>query len=453
MTSPAEQPAVGGIPRHFRLIVLDGLLWTLSVSFIEYQTVLPALAHRLTGSTVMVGVIACALPIGWQGPQFVVARKVETWSVKMPMYKVGAWINVACNALAITLLFFGGAVPARILFWSIVVLLWGAMSGIGVLAVPWMDITSKVIPVALLPRLFSYRRLAGGFCGIGAGLVVRYILSPASGLTFPRNYGVLFLLCGLVAASAFLVFSQVHEPPGLVPKQRRSLADHLRLGPQLLRADPNYRWYLIVRCGLSAAVMGLPMLMPFAQERLSNDPSLVGALVSVTMFAATLSNLLWARLGDRYGAVGVVRATALLALVPPAVAWGVGRLPAVTWTVAGHSVSVPLLVFSVAFMAGGALNHGLMIGGTSYLLEVAPELVRPTYLGFLSAVTIPLSALPILAGLIVGSFSYETLFLLCVVFGVFASAATRRLGGATPVDELVRRGIDLKLREEEPRPE
>jgi len=435
------------VRRHFNLIVLDGIFWTLSTSFIEYGTVLPALAHRLTGSAVLVGVIACALPLGWQWPQLLIAGQVEKRPLKMRTYKLGAAINVVAMTAAIALLLVGEAIPPRLLFWAIVVLLWLAMSGVGVLAVPWMDISSKVVPRRALPRLFAFRRLYGGFLGIGAGFFVNFILDRRSGLGFPHNYGVLFLLCGFTAALAFLTFMQVREPVGAVASRPRSLAEHLRVGPSLMRADPNYRRQFRLNLCIGLATMCMPMLMPFALERLGARAAVSGVFVSATMLAATLSNLVWARLGDRHGPRGILRVAAWLVVVPPIVALVAGHLPASVAAIGPGEVDLRIAVFALAFMASGALSHGLMTGGPTYLLEIAPEQVRPTYVGFNSALMMPVATLPVAAGAFAARFSYRALFALCIGFGLLARLLIRRLGDPLPAAELVRRGIDLELDE------
>ena len=427
--------------RHFLLIVLDGVLWTLSVSFIEYGTVLPALAHRLTGSTVLVGVIACALPLGWQWPQLLIAGYIERRPRKMPTYLLGAAINMVSMLAAVALLFHGDAIPPVRLFWAVVVLLWLAMSGVGVLAVPWMDLTPKVVPMRAVPRLFAYRRLFGGVLGFGAGFVVNHVLSARSGLRFPDNYAWLFLLCSLAAGMAYVTYAQVREPERRLPRKPRSFRARLRLGPALMRADRNYRWHFASQCCLSLGTMCLPMLMPFALERLGAKASVSGVFVSATMLAATLSNIVWARLGDRRGPRGIVRATAWLVAVPPLIALLAGSLPS---TGSGDwYADVRILVFMLTFMASGALSHGLMTGGPTYLLEIAPEEIRPTYVGFLSTIMMPFTALPILAGAFVARFSYRALFLLCIGFGLLSRAVVRKLGDPLPEAELIARGIDL----------
>ena len=59
-----------------------------------------------------------------------------------------------------------------------------------------------------------------------------------------------------------------------------------------------------------------------------------------------------------------------------------------------------------------------MVGFMTYMLNLAPPKIRPTYLGFLNTVLFPLSFLPVLAGKLVTGFAINTPLLSLAMPGI-----------------------------------
>jgi len=88
----------------------------------------------------------------------------------------------------------------------------------GLVNIPFMDVVGKVIPARRRGAFFGQRMFYGGILALGGSSVVGFLLGE-SGLPFPINVSVMFVLSavfyGLTAWSCILV----EEPPGpLVPR-------------------------------------------------------------------------------------------------------------------------------------------------------------------------------------------------------------------------------------------
>jgi len=83
---------------------------------------------------------------------------------------------------------------------------------------------------------------------------------------------------------------------------------------------------------------------------------------------------------------------------------------------------VPMLLVFATVVAGSFFAQAKMVGEQNYLLEIAPERRRPSYLGFNSAMQLPLALVPVLAGAVVDRFSYAPLFVLSALGGGLAVA-------------------------------
>jgi len=105
----------------------------------------------------------------------------------------------------------------------------------GVAAVPFLEITSKTVPVNKRGAFFAGRRVIGGVLGIVAGLVIAAVLGgdPGamwaqsgvyrqvksmvdavgwSGHAFPHDYGILILLGAVISTGGVVAYMFVSEP-------------------------------------------------------------------------------------------------------------------------------------------------------------------------------------------------------------------------------------------------
>ncbi|MBN2310787.1 MAG: hypothetical protein JXR94_17570, partial [Candidatus Hydrogenedentes bacterium] len=72
--------------RNFILCVANGGLVMMGAAFFSPGTVLAALAQRLTGSTVCVGLLVSLGQVGFTWPQLFAGNLVEPFKRKMPVY-------------------------------------------------------------------------------------------------------------------------------------------------------------------------------------------------------------------------------------------------------------------------------------------------------------------------------------------------------------------------------
>ncbi len=233
--------------RNARLVIANGAVMQMAMSFASSDTVLPAFMQMVTGSSIMVGVAHTIMRVGWAWPQVFISRVIESQPRKMGtllgagLARAGIWVLLA------VVTFFAGdpyGVWYLVLFFSIYAV---TTSLSGVSNVPWMDIIGKSIPSEARVRVFALRRLVGGLLAIATGVVVSFVLSEASGLSFPQDYAVLFLLSAIFTALAIATFALIRERTEEVRKERLSLRRYLASGVALLKEDDDYRRLLALR--------------------------------------------------------------------------------------------------------------------------------------------------------------------------------------------------------------
>ena len=81
-------------------------------------------------------------------------------------------------------------------------------------------------------------------------------------------------------------------------------------------------------------------------------------------------------------------------------------------------LSLPVLVFLLVFATAAPAMSANGMGYTNYLLEIAPETRRPTYVGFMYTLATPLAFSAWLGGLLADATSPQVVFVVSQVFAV-----------------------------------
>lgn len=409
------------VRRNFWLLIANGASMNSAMTFVSSELVLPAFVQTLTTSSLMVGLAGALMRIGWAWPQVFISRIVEPMPRKMRFFVYAGTCRTLVWALVGVFTMWLGTERPGLLLVVFMICYAVATSFMGITSVPWMDIIGKAVPASDRARMFAVRRLAGSVVSIAAGVVIGYILSERSGLAFPDNYGLLFILSGLGTGFSVVVFALIKEPVKQVPKKRLPLGTHLRNGLRLLRDDANYRRLCVLQFLWAFSMMGSPFYVPYAIQDLQMDVTFVGFFVAVTQFSSISSNVVWAWIGGKKGnhallAVGTYFLGVSI-LVPLTVPW-VPREMIDPLAILGLSypIDARIAYYALTFVFSGFAQSGMYTGRMTYILDIAPEDRRPTYTSFMNAFVLPQGVLPIVGGLLVALISYEKMFMVALAF-------------------------------------
>jgi len=428
---------------------MNGMLVNLGNAFVDPFTVLPVFITTFGGSSVLVGFVTAAFTAGWFFPQVFVSGIAQARRRVLPIYAASAVFRfVGFVGAGASIFWIDPAHRTTVLACVIGGLALNAFAS-GVAGIPFLEITSKTVPVNQRGAFFAGRRVMGGSFGVLAGLLIAAVLGGdpgalwtqtaayravksfalATGLAgheFPYDYGILIMIGGVVSAAGVISYLFVEEPPAahVVPRValRRQLADGFRM----LRAMPDYRTFLWMRVFYQLTAMSFPFYATFAYVRLGFPQGSVGVFVSIWVGAGVLSNLVWGRLLDRRGNRVVFVSTAAMSVLPPIVILLLsGRA-----TVATGAGTIGWGLFGVVastFLLNGFVRSGRFIANQTYLLESAPPNRRPLYVGFMNTLSFPFMLSPILGGLVVALVGYRVLFVLGGLSAIANLVASARL--------------------------
>jgi len=416
--------------RNFLVFLGDYYLFITAISFAAPSTVLPSLVRALTPSTPLIGLVETIRTGVWLVPQMFVAwflagRVVRRRHVIAPVL-VG---RIAFLCLVPVVLFLPGVkgTLALSLFFLCLAIFY-AGDGSGTLA--WLELFSATVPAEGRARLVGIVQTLSGITGIGAGAFVAWTLGSGR-IAFPGNFAVLLAAAGFFMILEVVVLSFLKPPADakVHPSPARSFSARLA---SILRTDPQFRLFVLVRLLAGAGSMAAPFYMVFALDVLGLGSGSIGVFTAAQVIGGILSAPLMARMGERRGTRAVIRLSTVLVLCVPLAGLGVFALHPLIGGVAALSL------YAVLFVLLGSAGNGSTAGFMNYLLEFSPAQERPAYVGMANTLNGLVFVAPLLGGWIVAASSYPMLFAVTAAISLAAVFGARKLKEPRVPDALFR---------------
>ncbi|MGC9373300.1 MAG: MFS transporter [Thermovirgaceae bacterium] len=389
----------------YAIFIWHGFFLALTLSMINFGTVLPALVDELTPSRTVFGLLYSILLAGPYLFNVVFGHFLSTFQYRKPFLILGIYIRaVAFLGMAIFVWLFGRSAPGIVVASLFVWLVLFALSG-GLAGLVYADIVGKLVPAGERGTLYAAKQFISGGASIAGGFIVAATLGAAS-MGFPRGYAVLLFIgfIGLMVASGAFWF--IDEPPSRVRETREPIWGLIKGIPRLLKENPEFRRFVIVENLSGFGLMVLPFYMLFAKENFDLGGSYVGRYLIVQTAGILLSNLVWGVLSRKWSSRAVVAGCILVGAVTPVLA-----LFSVRFGPAG---------FYPVFFLVGFMYSGRLVGFEPYLLDVVPDDERPLFLGIRGTLDILVALIPPLGGLFVDMAGFRPLFFTVTAVLAFA---------------------------------
>lgn len=390
------------VQRNFRFNfifnALDGAFFWCGSSFIASATILPLYVSRLTDSRLAIGILSTISAMGWLVPQLFTAN----WVQRLPRKKVvpvnlGLFLErLPVILLAPTALLLATRAPTAALVVFLLLFAWHAF-GAGALAVAWQDMIGKIIPLERRGLFFGVTNFAGTATGVLGTLAAAWMLDR---YPFPTSYVLVFAAAAVLIFISWVFLAFVREPALERATEPISQLEFFRRLPAVLRADPNFRRYLLSRVTLAFGGMAGGFVTVYAVQRWNLSDGQAGTFTTAMMVGQALANLILGPLADRKGHKLVLEIGALL---------GAGAIGLAA--IAPHPIWFYLVFAMVGVQTAGFLSSSLMIA-----LEFCSPDVRPTYIGLNNTVSGLAGGLaPILGGWLAEGFGFRGLFVIALL--------------------------------------
>jgi Na+/melibiose symporter-like transporter len=407
--------------RNFRLGVMNGVWFTVADRLMDPTLVLAAFVSTLTPSPLWLGLLIPITEGGWYLPQLLMSGYLQGQPLKIVLYQQVALVRVVLwTVMAAAPFLLRGSrwlLPAFFVTYTLTCLASG-LSGLS-----FIEIVGKTVTPRRRGEFFAWRLAAGGVAGLLGTLLVRYLVDENGPLAFPYSFGVLFAAALAVGLLGLVAFARVTEPPDTAVQAPASLRTQMRRALAQVRADDNYRRYLVVRVLLMAAGIAPPFYAVYVQQRLGGSLAMVGVYLAVYTTANLLSHVVFgrfsARLGNRQTLVAATWAGLLMTV--GVLALGLAARPL---HLSGAAASLWLIPIFVLF---GVRESGIGVASHSLLLDLAPPAERSLYVGFTNSLMGVVLLATTVSGLIVAGLGYGALFVLTAAAHVLALAAAARM--------------------------
>jgi MFS family permease len=407
--------------------VINGVLFALGDSLSSAGLVLALLVRELGGSLALVGLLPALQIGGFLLPQMLVGGRLQAMPYKLPLYRRAAVARMSAFGAMLLGIFAAGSLSHNTSLWLIIICYSIFNFGGGTSTLAFQDVVAKVIPPRQRGSFFGTRQLLGGLLTFAiVGPLVRWLLGEASPLPFPYNYGLLGVLALISMSIGLAAFAIVNEPPQTQLGKRMRVIEGLRRAPAIMRANANYRWFIISRMLTRVGQIAEPFYIIYAVEALRLPSGVAGVYLAVRAISGALSNLLWSKISERQGTRRLILLTGILFVLPPALALGG---PALAGAVGLGQLGL-LIAIGLVFLVAGVANDGNGIAGNTYLLEIVPEDERPTYIGLANTTLGVVTFLPVLGGWLVANVGYSGTFAIGATFALLGLLSSYQLSEA-----------------------
>jgi MFS family permease len=377
---------------------LDLVFFTLGMSLISRETVMPVLVSTLTDSKFAIGLISAIFSLGFYLPQLLIANFSERLRYKKPFVMIIAGPGERGAYLLIGLALWLWAIPApglTLVLFFLFLTVGAASSGIATPA--WYDMIAKVIPVQRRGIWLGVSNSLGALIAIGGALVVGYILEN---IVYPQNFAWVFFLAFSTFIISYIALALNREPPSLDLKEPVPLRRYLRELPAILRSDSNYSRFLLSRTMVKLGAMAIGFFIVYGTEHFQISGADIGIFTAVLVGSQAVMNLFWGVIGDRYGHKAVLTSAPFVMVLAILVAWSA---PTAGWLM-------------VTFVLLGAYLAADGVSSFNIIVEFAPPAKRPTYIGLTNTLLAPaLTIGPLIGGWLATTAGYGGLFMTALV--------------------------------------
>jgi MFS family permease len=402
-TSSVQQEIAQNYRWNFLVNSLDGASFWFGMSFISSTIILPLYVSHFTSSPLMIGLIPFLSTAGFLVPQLFTSNVVERAPIKkfFPV-TIGFFLErIPIFLLAPTAYFLAASRPSLALIAFFVLYAWHTV-GAGMIVVGWQDMIAKIIPVEKRGRFFGITNFLGHGAGILGALAVPFILDK---YTFPLGYVISFALAAVLIFLSWVFLSLTREPAVQSSKPPVSQLDYLRSLPEVLRQDRNFRMYLLSQIVFYLSGMAIGFLAVYAVQTWHMSDATAGGFTVALQIGLALGNLFFGFLADRKGHKLSLEICLMLSILS---------------LILAISAPNPWWFFPIFFLRG-AVNGGTFVSGISIVYEFADTENRATYIGLANTLPGVAGAIaPLLGGLLAGVMSYQAMFILAGIIGVFS---------------------------------
>jgi len=384
--------------KNFISFLWHAAFLALAQSFLDIDTIVPAMLIEAGGTSLQIGLMAAILTGGSSLTQILFAPYVSNKPLKKKFLLLG--INTRMFSLLGLgmILFFLTSDHQGNLIWLIFVFITIFAVGGAFANVSYTDIVGKSILQNERKAFFSSKQLLTGIVLVLSAFFAKQVISSTD---FPMNYAYAILIGFLALSIASLGFWRIKEViPASLPI--RNFGEFLKIMGTELKNNPRLGYFLGFVNTQGVVISFLPFIILYAKEYFQLDSSGIGNLLIFKISGSVVISIIIFVFSKRIKYRNILYLNTLLA------------------------ISLPLLImlpkgpppFFLIFLIGGVVFALYSISMNGVLLEISGNHNRAIYAGFSGAGNIIPALFPLLGGWLIKTVSFESFFILFIVIVV-----------------------------------
>ena len=401
------------VQKHYRWNVtahiVQGAVALFAMGLFVPETVLAAYLTTLTQSKFLIGLPWALALFYWYCPAILYSYHLQRRRQRRGtviwlsgILRIG-FVLFAVSAYAAAK---WGPTPAIVIFLIAEAVLVITASGA---SMAWQDFTGRVLPPSRRGLIVGLREAIGDLAAFVASCLLFAFLAHKS--PSAENYFWPFAAGAFVYILSIIPFAMMREPAWPVePAPRGSWREYYGETFSILRADDNFRTYIVVRCLMSlTCIFNLGLFASYAITEFDVSQALVSGLFNaVSLVGMVIAAALAGWVADKHGfktpLLGGIAATALMLAAGLSLKW------------AGDFA---ILGFFLVYFLAGAQNASIWVANFNLMLEFGRVEDRPRYISLTALFSAPISlAAALTSGLLADLLGYRAVMLIALVVSV-----------------------------------
>ncbi len=377
--------------RNFLAFIWHTTFFALAFSFMDVDTVMPAMLLKAGGTNFHIGLLTTILMGGNWFAQIFFAPILYNRPRKKPFLLLGIGVRVFTLFAFAYLFLYYKEIESQVFITSLLVLaLIFAVSG-SFSGVSYTDILGKSILQETRKRFFSIKQVIFSIGIFGSAFAVKKLLQMYD---FPTNYFWLFFLAATFLFIASFGFFRIREIPVEV-KKINGIKSYYYAFKKEFQTNPKLLPYLLTINTLGIGISMLPFVIAFIKQTHGLDGNQVGNLLIFKTIGLIIAGVLLFLFSKKFK----YRQILLLAF-----SLSFSMLVMVIF------FSNSKYVFPLVFLMGGMFFSLFSISKSGILLEISNNQNRPLYAGMAGAGSILITLFPTIGGLFIELIGFQYVF-------------------------------------------
>ena len=376
--------------KNFYAFLWHAGISAIALSFVDVDTVIPAMLINAGGTSVHVGILTAILIGGTRLSQLFFAPYINSKSNKKGLLITGIYLRMIALAGMAVIFFsydnFSNAVIISLVF----ILMTGFSLGGAFATISYTDILGKSILENLRKSFFSMRQIIASSITLISAWFAGYLLKQYD---YPVNYIYVFAIAALALLIASFGFWKIKEvkinPPKLKKGILVSIIDELKSNQQL-----SYYLLLTNTLGLGYAI--LPFILLMGKEQGDMSDAFVSNLLLTKMSGLILASVFIFFFSKKIKYALMLKGTFVLGII----------FPLFAWFFTAHAEA-----YYLTFFLGGMYGSLFLVSSGGILLEISNLSNRAIYAGISGAGNILPTLIPLAAGVIISQLGFQAFFI------------------------------------------